>query len=927
VASSAVHPAPSIFVSYSRNDREACIALRAALKAAGFDVFTDEESIQLGERWLTRLEEALNSSCGFVLLVGRDGVQRWVGAEAQVALKHHLSPHDDAQRLPIFPLLLDGADQESLPPFLSLFQAARWSPSQPVPSELLEALRTRRTRFDYQQPFEGCPFLGLNSFSRGDARLFFGRRKETIEALDCLGDQQQSSPERLRASGGNHYSRWLQIEGNSGAGKSSLVSAGILPHIEQGGLWARTGFEHWVLLGPMMPGVNPTAKLAEILEHGLIEDPAQRDSLARLERLQRDERALSFALRDFKQEQVGFLLIVDQFEELFTFSDERPRKAFDALLANALQDPHCPLFLISVVRADFLDRYEQLPRLQVIYNSLCKRYFLPTMSEHSLREVIEQPARLAGLDVRDVTATILNDARDEVGALPLVENALFTLWQQRSDNRLSGELYRQENGIAGMLRAQADALLDRIDSMVPKGRQAALELLLRLTRINTEGQHTRRRITREEAVLVAGAGGSGVGERVVQLLSGERALDIPSTLPSRSLRLITLTSDAGRQYVDLVHETLVRVRGKDALGKAQGYWPTLYDFVEKNQDRDIYREQLKLRTDQWMKSKWFGRLWRLAYFDYFHYRSLRIPADSPEGRFLAWSRWVWCGLMLLAAVLMGFVGDAYYWTRKHDLPLDSMLTLQRFRMGYGALPEMVTVPAGSFDMGEQDKKFVAQLGPDQLPEFGAPGVHVQIGNSFSIGKYEVTYEQFDYYVWSQHRAGRLEIAFPPTEKGGRGQRPVVNVYPIEASGYAKWLGQRTQKNCRLPTEAEWEYAARGGISTETGYPWGNEVGSNHANCRHCGSAWDNKQSAPVGSFAPNAFGLYDTSGNVWEWTCSAWRKTFDGNEQTCAKQQSEDRVVRGGSWGYDPNQARSAYRLLRYPDIRSANIGLRVVCS
>ena len=103
-----------------------------------------------------------------MLLVGRDGVQRWINAEVQVALMYHLSPHDDAQRLPIFPLLLEGASRESLPPFLKLFQAARWAPSQPLPSELLEAIATRRTLFDYQQPLEGCPFLGLNSFTRAD---------------------------------------------------------------------------------------------------------------------------------------------------------------------------------------------------------------------------------------------------------------------------------------------------------------------------------------------------------------------------------------------------------------------------------------------------------------------------------------------------------------------------------------------------------------------------------------------------------------------------------------------------------------------------------------------------------------------------------------------------------------------------------------
>jgi hypothetical protein len=126
--------------------------------------------------------------------------------------------------------------------------------------------------------------------------------------------------------------------------------------------------------------------------------------------------------------------------------------------------------LITTVRADFLDRLERLPRLQAIYNSRCKRYFLPTISEHGLREVIEEPARLAGLDVSEVIAAILADARDEIGALPLVENALFTLWQHREANRLSGKRYRQQNGIAGMLSTQADILLDKISPHGPQGK-------------------------------------------------------------------------------------------------------------------------------------------------------------------------------------------------------------------------------------------------------------------------------------------------------------------------------------------------------------------------------------------------------------------------------------------------------------------------
>ena len=203
----------------------------------------------------------------FVVLIGSDGVQRWVGAEVEIALTRHLSPHNDKERLPIFPILLaKDARPETLPPFLALFQSTRWSPTEPLPGALLEAINNRAIRLGEPRPFDGCPFLGLNAFGRGDARLFFGRRKETLEALTGLGDQRESNPESMHGSGGASYHRWLQIEGNSGAGKSSLVYAGMLPMIERGALWARTGFEHWRVLRPMMPGKDPMATLAEVLE-------------------------------------------------------------------------------------------------------------------------------------------------------------------------------------------------------------------------------------------------------------------------------------------------------------------------------------------------------------------------------------------------------------------------------------------------------------------------------------------------------------------------------------------------------------------------------------------------------------------------------------------------------------------------------------
>jgi formylglycine-generating enzyme required for sulfatase activity len=104
--------------------------------------------------------------------------------------------------------------------------------------------------------------------------------------------------------------------------------------------------------------------------------------------------------------------------------------------------------------------------------------------------------------------------------------------------------------------------------------------------------------------------------------------------------------------------------------------------------------------------------------------------------------------------------------------------------------------------------------------------------------------------------------------------PVINASWGDAKRYVAWLSQLTGKAYRLLTEAEWEYAARAGANTR--YSWGDNPSSGNANCDGCGSPWDLKHTAPVGSLNPNAFGLHDMHGNVWEWVEDTWHQNYDG---------------------------------------------------
>jgi formylglycine-generating enzyme required for sulfatase activity len=228
-------------------------------------------------------------------------------------------------------------------------------------------------------------------------------------------------------------------------------------------------------------------------------------------------------------------------------------------------------------------------------------------------------------------------------------------------------------------------------------------------------------------------------------------------------------------------------------------------------------------------------------------------------------------------------------------------------------PEMVWIAAGSFQMGDIQGGGYS----DEKP------VHrVSITQPFAMGRYEVTFAEYDKFA---EATGREK----PSDRGwGRGNRPVINVSWHDAVAYAEWLSEQTGKKYRLPTEAEWEYAARGGTSTK--YWWGNNIGKNRANCRGCGSRWDGKSTAPVGSFAPNPFGLYDTAGNVWEWCADSWHGSYKGaptDGRVWSGGDESYRVLRGGSWFNIPRSARTADRVRYTSDERNDFYGFRVVSS
>ncbi len=221
-------------------------------------------------------------------------------------------------------------------------------------------------------------------------------------------------------------------------------------------------------------------------------------------------------------------------------------------------------------------------------------------------------------------------------------------------------------------------------------------------------------------------------------------------------------------------------------------------------------------------------------------------------------------------------------------------------------PELVAVPAGVIENSAE------------------PSHRIRISRRLAVARFEVTLAQWD--------ACALDggCAYVPDDSGwGRGDRPATKVsWDDVKTAYLPWLSRKTGKRYRLLTEAEWLYVA--GAGSTSAYSWGDDFTRGQANCAGCGSPWDNKQSAPVGSFPPNAFGLFDVHGNVWEWIEDCVAPTYpklpsDGSAAT--GDASCFKGLRGGSWDNDTGMLQLTSRGRNRRNLRSHTVGFKVVRS
>jgi DNA-binding SARP family transcriptional activator len=431
----------------------------------------------------------------------------------------------------------------------------------------------RRTTAEEEEPAPGePPFKGLQYFDESDAHLFFGREHLTAKLVARLSPDQSQRDRRGEG-------RFLAVLGASGSGKSSIVRAGMIPALKRGrpladGSLPPAGSEYW-----LVHVITPTAHPLEALAVSLTRSEESVTAAAMLvDDLARDPRSLHlYARRKLGEAEGQLLLVVDQFEELFTLCrSEVERQAFiDNLLtavctsALGMQEEACGgaevTTVVLALRADFYAHCGQYARLREALER--HQVYIGPMSIGELRRAMEEPARQGGWTFEaGLVDLLLQEVGEEPGALPLLSHALLETWRRRRGRTMTLSGYQESGGVRGAIAHTAERVLG---GMGPQQQAITRSIFLRLTELG-EGTHdTRRRVDLSE--LVAGPGDASQVEVVLQTLI--------------DARLIT----TGEGAVEVAHEVLIRE------------WPTLRGWLDEDRAALQLQRHLTEAAQAWVR--------------------------------------------------------------------------------------------------------------------------------------------------------------------------------------------------------------------------------------------------------------------------------------------------------------------------------------
>jgi formylglycine-generating enzyme required for sulfatase activity len=775
------------------------------------------------------------------------------------------------------------------------------------------------------------PYPGLRPFEIEEWSIFFGRERMIDEVID-----------RLAA---HHL---VMIHGSSGSGKSSLVRAGVLPklarqHLRAGASWQTCSIR---------PSGGPLWNLAK--EFARLDGNA--DNVERIGQIMSQFNrhgatlsAIAGSIEGLKGRRL--CILVDQFEELFRFEKETSREEaelfVDLLIRSNVEvtetndatakpiDQETAVHIAVTMRSEFLGECARFNGLAEAVNRT--QYLVPRMDRDGLLRAIRRPALLYGGEVSaELADRLISDVGGREDELPLIQHGLMYMWNTAAVKTQPGSKIileplplEEAGGLASLLSRHADAIVEEA-APDPERRYAVERLFCALTDLNAEGHAVRRPQVFRDLVALTEIG----GEKLRDIIDALRREGVSFLTPYSQQPITEGTT------IDISHEALIRCwkRLADPLDgwlkhefddgliwrslvvEAQGFKASRYRILSPATTEE--------RWDWWQLRRLNGS-WAERYGGNFSLAKALIDASRQSARRKRQLQGALIGMLLVISfagvayaaatnrVRLQLLADLYLRRTVLSLETESALKPADQFLECTRCPEMTVVPGGSFMMGSPNTETVADT--DEFPQHP-----VTIAEPFAVSKFEVTFENWD----TCYELGGCRIR--PDDYGwGRGDRPVVGVDWYDAQQYVAWLSKQTGKSYRLLSEAEWEYAARAG--TTTAYSWGDDVkldGKVMANCFDCGSQWDDKETAPVGSFEPNAFGVNDMLGNVWEWVEDCYHESYDeapkdGSAWTDG--DCKEHVSRGGSWGDLPQVLlRTAFRLRTPPVNRYEGLGFRV---
>ena len=834
-----------LFISHSSRDTEVTRRVQRWLAEQGHEsLFLDfdlEAGIPAGQEWERVLYRKLRASQVVVLICTQNSLSsQWCFAEVAIARM---------ERKPVIPILATPLDDANpLPDILKTIQRidtrTGFDGAFQMLAQALNGLGIEPTSVRYWKPAD-APYPGLSAFSEQDAAVFFGREVDISKGMDMLGS--------VRREG------LVIVLGASGAGKSSLIHAGIVPRLRQ-----QRG--NWIVVGPFRPSLEPTDELATAIgkAFGLGYEQIRQDLGGG-----KDLASIIRGYRRRSQYTDGtVVLIIDQIEELLQKGSDQATD-FLRLIRTAAEADDPNLVVLGTMRSDFLQDFQQNPMLVGLsFDSL----HLSPLSLNQMRMVIEEPSRLAQLEFEPGLVDLLLSEVASTDALPLLAFMLRLLWNRGHER---GELLKRDYEELGGLQGAVAQVAERAAKRPLRvwGEQVLGRMFLRLVRITDDGRWVRQRVRWSELP--------------------DNAREVLEEFVDSHLLV-----SAGDGSLGVCHEALFTA------------WPSLAKWMQGYGEELRVLGQVRSAAAEWERQ---GRRQEFLWPDmrlmtvWTMIEKLRPELNDTEKRFVRPF-----DLKMLAEEIneritsherRAYIGD--YLARTGDS-----------RPGVGlledGLPDIlwIDVPEGEITLDGGWGTF--PVGPCR------------------ISKYTVTWAQYRSFVESDdgYRNPEWWDQLTRSEQPGEQYRrednhPAENASWFDAVAYCRWLTARLGYEVRLPTEWEWQQAATHG-NDDKEFPWGRwtftvkELSYAYANTAENGL----NRTIAVGMYGEeaSAFGVCDLSGNVWEWCLNEFenpRRIEIGGENL--------RVVRGGSFLYKREFARTRYRDRDLPDWRNLGHGFRLL--